>query len=87
MEELEMRVKARTGEAVPPTLRNLALLDMCPTELYKRLMEQPAVAMGTLSFSELENLIMTSVHNKFNEKRSGLHSLEDSGEVLDDEFF
>ena len=39
-ESLEMRVHARTGEAVPPTLRNMALLEMCPERLYSQLMLQ-----------------------------------------------
>ena len=56
---------------MPSTLRKLAHINMCPMDLQRLLMAQPAVATGTLSFTELESLIMMcSAFNHF----SALHS-------------
>ena len=60
---LELRCKARSGEIIPPTLRTLSLLEMCPSALREKLYDQPSVANGTISFDDLENLITTAVHN------------------------
>ena len=59
---LETRCQARSGEKVPPTLRSMALLNLCPPSLYDQLMLQAPVATGKIPFDELESLIMTAVH-------------------------
>ena len=68
---LEIRVKARSGETMPTTPRNLALINLCPHELQKKLYDNTAVATGTMPFDELENLIMTNVHQKWTDRRVG----------------
>ena len=73
---LEVRCKARSGETLTPTCRNLALLAMCPGELYTRLMEQPQIATGAISFQELENLIMSAVHRGSSTRKAPIHQME-----------
>ena len=72
---LESRCKARSGEKVPPTLRNIALLNLCPSNLKDKLNEQPDVAAGRLTFEELENLILMAVHSRW-DKKTGLNNVE-----------
>ena len=45
---LETKCLSRSGEQVPPTLRVLALLNMCPTSLQEKLYINPDVASGKL---------------------------------------
>ena len=58
---------------MPPTLRNMALLNICPVSLQQTLMTQPQVATGKIPFNELEGLIMTSVHRQ---GAKGLNNVE-----------
>ena len=71
---LEQRCTARTGEVIPNTLRNLALINLCPEFLQKRLYDQPEVATGRIAFAELENLIMLAVHRP--PQKTGVNAVE-----------
>ena len=68
---LETRCKTRTGESVPPTLRTMVLLNLCPTALKEKLMTQPEVGTGRISFDDPEALIMTNVHQNWDRKGAG----------------
>ena len=74
---------------MPTTLRNLALLNLCPQSLRDRLYDNTAVATGTMPFDELENLIMTNVHQKWSDRKVGLHNIEpeQTGDGLGDTTF
>ena len=79
---LEVRVKARSGGAIPPTLRILALINLCPEFLQKRLYDMPEVATGKATFAEVENLITLAVHRS---SKSGINSMEPTDSHEDSE--
>ena len=56
----------------------MALLGLCPQSLYDRLMLQPNVATGKISFDELEGLIMSAVNGEASSKK-GIHNCEPVG--------
>ena len=84
--QLELRCHSRSGEKVPGTMRLLALLNMCPPKLYDQLMNLPAVANFSISFDELEHMIVSAVHRTWGPRNHGINSVEtghedESGEM------
>ena len=64
---------------MPKALQNLALLNLCPDHLQKSLNQNTDVATGRIGYDELKGLIMTAVHQRWNSKGNGIHSLEPEG--------
>ena len=80
---LEQRVTARTGEFLTPTLRNLALINLCPESLQRRLYDNVEVATGRIPFAELESLIMLHVHRP---AKTGLNAVTPTDDADGGEF-
>ena len=80
---LERRCAARSGESIPSSMRIFALMGMVPQSLCNQLMLVPAVANSTISFDDLETLIISHVHQKWDGPAPMLHTLESEIQQLE----